>query len=189
MRVGARLPALELRHVNSRFSISPLESLSMKRTLQKRAGSKANDAPIGPALSFMQLLWAVAHGLESTSKHMLVTLGVTGPQRLVLRLVGHHRTMSAGDLARTMHIHPSSLTGMLRRLEAAGLLRRTPDPGDKRRAVLTLTASGRRLNAQKRGTVEAVVARTLDAASAADVRASQRLLRSLAAAFEVDTVD
>src|SRR5689334_19354149 len=103
-------------------------------------------APLGPALSFMRLLWAVAHGLESTSKRMLATLGVTGPQRLVLRLVGHCGSVSAGELARTLHIHPSSLTGMLRRLEQAGLLRRKRDPADGRRAVLSLTASGKRLN-------------------------------------------
>lgn len=134
----------------------------------------------------MRQLWAVAHGLESTSKYMLATLGVTGPQRLVVRLVGHHGSMSAGELARTMHIHPSSLTGMLRRLEAAGLLRRTPDPADGRRALITLTPSGRRLNARKEGTVEAAVARALASASKHDVRGAERVLQLLAAEFEAE---
>ena len=142
---------------------------------------------LGRALSFMRLLWAVAHGLESTSKRMLATLGVTGPQRLVLRLVGHLGTTSAGELARALHIHPSSLTGMLRRLEEAGLLRRKRDPADGRRAVLSLTPSGKRLNSRGRGTVEFIVDRALGAATKEDVRAAERMLQLLAAAFEADT--
>lgn len=73
--------------------------------------------PLGETLAFMQLLWAVTHGLESTSKRMHAQLGVTGPQRLVLRIVGHHGRISAGALADVLHIHPSSLTGMLQRLD------------------------------------------------------------------------
>lgn len=142
--------------------------------------------PLGRALGFMRLLWAVAHGLESTSKHMLATLGVTGPQRLVLRLLGHYGSMSAGELARTLHIHPSSLTGMLRRLEAAELLERRSHPSDGRKAVLTLTAKGRRLNAKNSGTVEAAVERALRSVSNTDLRATQRTLQALAAEFETD---
>jgi DNA-binding MarR family transcriptional regulator len=134
----------------------------------------------------MRLLWALAHGLESTSKRMLASLGVTGPQRLVLRLVGHYGSISAGDLARALHIHPSSLTGMLRRLTQAGLLRRRRDPVDGRRALLTLTAAGKKLNALREGTVESVVDRALRATSKADIAGAERLLQKLAALFEAD---
>jgi DNA-binding MarR family transcriptional regulator len=135
----------------------------------------------------MRLLWAVAHGLESTSKHMLATLGVTGPQRLVLRMLGHYGTMSAGELARTLHIHPSSLTGILRRLEEAGMLERRSDPEDGRRAVLKLTSKGKRLNGRNEGTVEEVVERALRSVSDADLRAAQRILRALSAEFGDDS--
>ena len=53
---------------------------------------------LGEVLSFMRLLWAVVHGLESASKQMQREIGVTGPQRLVLRLVGHYERLSPGDL-------------------------------------------------------------------------------------------
>ena len=76
----------------------------------------------------MQLVWAVTHGLESASKRMHAELGITGPQRLVLRIVGHQGRISAGALADVLHIHPSSLTGMLQRLEQAELIRRESDP-------------------------------------------------------------
>ena len=83
---------------------------------------------------------------DAMSIRMRRTLGVTGPQRLVLRLVGHYGQTTPGDLAGLLHVHPSSLTGVLRRLEHAKLIRRVADPGDRRRALLTLTERGRSLN-------------------------------------------
>jgi DNA-binding MarR family transcriptional regulator len=64
----------------------------------------------------MQLLWAVVHELEITSKRMTGEIGVTGPQRLVLRVVGLFPGLSAGELATILHLHPSTLTGVLQRL-------------------------------------------------------------------------
>jgi DNA-binding MarR family transcriptional regulator len=148
--------------------------------------TKDEPEPLGEALGFMRLLWAVVHGLEARSKYMLAILGVTGPQRMVLRLVGHFGTSSAGDLARALHIHPSSLTGMLRRLEDGGLLARRSHPEDGRMAVLSLTAKGRRLNAKHRGTVEAAVKRALADIPPSDLWAAERVLQRLAAEFDVD---
>jgi DNA-binding MarR family transcriptional regulator len=142
--------------------------------------------PLAEALRFMQVLWALAHGLESTSKRMRVTVGVTGPQRLVLRLVGHYDRPSPSDLANALHVHPSSLTGVLKRLEKAGLLRRTRDPSDGRRAGLTLTARGAALNARRSGTVEASVRRVLDNVPRARALAAQTVLTALARELGVE---
>jgi len=54
---------------------------------------------LGPVLEFMKLLWAVDHGLQSISKHMESRFGITGPQRLVVRIVGRFPGISAGALA------------------------------------------------------------------------------------------
>jgi DNA-binding MarR family transcriptional regulator len=131
-------------------------------------------------LRFMQVLWAVVHGLETSSKHMAVDIGVTGPQRLVLRIVGLVPGVSAGDLAAILRVHPSTLTGVLHRLVRERLLRRVKDPRDRRRAVLHLTTGGRRVNALTRGTVEAAVAATLRDVGARDRLAAMRVLERLA---------
>jgi DNA-binding MarR family transcriptional regulator len=75
-------------------------------------------------LPFMQLLCAVVHCLERTSKRMSGEIGVTGPQRLVLRAAGLFRGLSAWNLAAILHVHPSTLTGVLQRLVAQRLLAR-----------------------------------------------------------------
>lgn len=131
-------------------------------------------------LQFMQMLWAVVHGLERTSKRMTRDLGVTGPQRLVLRVVGLFPGLSAGDLAAILHVHPSTLTGVLQRLLSQRLLRRRNDPGDRRRAVLALTRRGARVNSRRAGTVESALASVLAEVDASDRAAAQRVLERLA---------
>lgn len=141
-------------------------------------------APLGEVLSFMRLLWAVTHGLESTSKRMLSELGITGPQRLVLRIVGQNPHMAPGELAKVLHVHPSSLTGILHRLEETKLLRRERDPKDGRRATLTLSPLGRQINMRRAGTVEAAVQKAMASLPAATLRATEEALKALAMNLE-----
>ena len=146
-----------------------------------RAATQLDARPELPdVLDFMQLLWAVVHGLEKVSKRMGGEIGVTGPQRLVLRVVGLFPGMSAGDLASILHVHPSTLTGVLQRLVDQRLLARSDHPLDRRRAVLRLTPRGARANAVRRGTVEAAVAEALANVSARDRAAARRVLERLA---------
>ena len=143
--------------------------------------TKESGAPLGPAVEFLRLLWAVDHGLQSSSKRMAQSLGVTGPQRLVIRIVGRMPGISPGDLAEILHVHPSTLTGVLTRLGDHGLLIRRGDTRDRRRMLLTLTERGKAVNRSTAGTVEAGVRRMLSAMSAADLAAAERVLRRLAA--------
>lgn len=116
---------------------------------------------LGPVLEFMRALWAVDHQLQSASKRMESAIGVTGPQRMALRIVGQHPGITAGEVADILHLHPSTLTGILKRLEARRLVERRPDPADARRALLFLTARGRSVDGVRAGTVESAVRRAL----------------------------
>jgi DNA-binding MarR family transcriptional regulator len=160
--------------------------LDPARRIGSQASSEAQRS-LGEVLSFMQLLWAVTHGLESTSKRMLSTVGVTGPQRLVLRLIGQYDELSPGEVAEILHVHPSSLTGMLRRLEHGGLIRRRRHSEDGRRAVLTLTSRGRTLSDSQTGTVESKVRSTLRKVSPAKAAAARDVLKALAKQLGVDS--
>lgn len=147
--------------------------------------ARRNDS-LGPVLDFMRLLWGVDHRLQSTSKRMEARLGVTGPQRLVVRIVGRYPNISAGEIADVLQIHPSTLTGILRRLEARGALVRTADPDDGRRALLRLTEVGEQIDATKDGTVEAAVTRALAATNDGDLAATRAVLGAIAAELEKD---
>ncbi|WP_257461174.1 MarR family winged helix-turn-helix transcriptional regulator [Archangium lipolyticum] len=136
--------------------------------------------PLGEVLEFMRLLWAVDHQLKSTSKLMESKLGLTGPQRLVLRLVGRYPGITAGQLARILHVHPSTLTGVMKRLEKRGHVERTADPLDARKARFSLTQGGRALDVPTTGTVEAAVERALSRVPEAQLVGAQDVLTALA---------
>jgi DNA-binding MarR family transcriptional regulator len=157
------------------------------------ANTPASGAPasadLPDVLQFMQLLWAVVHGLERTSKRMTSAIGVTGPQRLVVRVVGLFPGISAGDLAAILHVHPSTLTGVLERLVRQRLIVRVDHSEDRRRTVLRLTALGKRANRAKRGTVEFAIAEALAGVSDRDRAAARRVLARLADHLEPSASD
>jgi len=141
-------------------------------------------ATLGPTLDFMRLVWALDHALQKRSKQMARRHGVTGPQRLALRLIGRTPGVSAGDLAEALKIHPSTLTGVLQRLEDRRLVVRKADQGDRRRARLALTPRGRAVTAASHGTIEDVVSRVLREAPRKQVASVGALLQALVIALD-----
>lgn len=136
--------------------------------------------PLDPVLDFMRLLWSIEHGLQRMSKRMEGELGITGPQRLVLRVVERFPGLSAGELAHIVRLHPSTITGILQRLVARGLLERERDPGDSRRARLRLKPGADAYTRTSRGTVEKAVRQALNRVGASNVRAARRVLTEVA---------
>jgi MarR family transcriptional regulator, organic hydroperoxide resistance regulator len=141
-----------------------------------------SDTPyrLDPILDFMRLLWSIEHGLQRMSKRMEGELGITGPQRLVLRVVGQFPGLSAGELAHIVRLHPSTITGILQRLVARGLLERERDPADTRRARLRLKRRAVAYTRTSRGTVEHVVTQALTHVGASNVRAARKVLTEVA---------
>ncbi|MEU4444155.1 MarR family transcriptional regulator [Actinosynnema sp. NPDC050801] len=64
-------------------------------------------------------------------------LGVTAVDQRALALIAGRGPMSAGELAKEINLTPGAVTGVADRLERAGLVRREPDPGDRRRVVIS----------------------------------------------------
>ena len=127
--------------------------------------------PAGETLQFLQGVWELVHALDVRSKRMAQTLGVTGPQRLVIRIVGQKPSQTASEIAQMLGKHPSTLTGVLARLEERGLILREVDAEDRRRARFTLTAGGKKIDRERRGTVEAATRRALTRLEAPAVEA------------------
>lgn len=136
----------------------------------------------------MQLLWAVVHGVESRSRRMSSEIGVTGRQRLVLRIVGLSPQLSAGDLAAVLHVDPSTLTGLLQRLTEQGMLRRVVDERDRRRVMLSLTARGSQVNTTHAQTVEAAIGTALRGVTAGQRAATREVLLRIAEQLGADEV-
>ncbi len=111
-------------------------------------------------------------------------IGVTGPQRFVIRMIGRFPRISAGAVSDLLHVHPSTLTGVLKRLERRGLVVRRADPADARRALLELTAKGRRVDATRVGTVEGAARKALASLPPAAMRQARAVAEAITAELD-----
>ncbi len=139
---------------------------------------------LDPTLDFLRLLWSIEHNLQSTSKRMASRLGITGPQRLVLKVVAEFPGISATEVAHLLRLHPSTITGILQRLTTKRLLLRATDPIDTRRVRLRALPAARRFTRPLPGTVEYAVGRTLKQFASDSVQTAQSLLAAIAASLE-----
>ena len=130
-------------------------------------------------LDVMQVLWALAHALEARSKRMHRDLGITGPQRLLLRVVGQSPGCGPGEAARRLSLNPGTVSRLAAGLERQKLVRRELDQADGRKQRLELTARGKLLNGQHRGTVEGAVREALAGATPSEVRLARKFIRRL----------
>ena|SRR5689334_14273997 len=134
----------------------------------------------GETLGFMQRMWELVHALDVRSKRMAKTMGITGPQRLVVRVIGQREDQTASDIAATLGMHPSTLTGILARLEERSAITRTVDDEDRRRARFKLTATGKKIDRMKGGTVEAAVRRAMGKVSPGAIEQAVSVFHALA---------
>jgi MarR family transcriptional regulator, organic hydroperoxide resistance regulator len=136
--------------------------------------------PLGCELDFLRLVWGVVHGLDSTSKRMERATGITAPQRFVIGLLGRFPGITPAQVAVLLQVHPSTVSGIVKRLESRGLVLRRPDTRDRRRAYLGLTAAGHSVDTTSMGTVETAVQRALAPLAPSALEAVRAALAALA---------
>jgi trehalose 6-phosphate phosphatase len=138
---------------------------------------------LGEALEIMRVLWALDHALHQRSKKMRRAMGVTGEQRLAMRLALHAPGLSAGDLSSLLHIHPSTLTGIMQRLVRGGYMKTRHDAADRRRLQLEVTSKGAKVLRETGPTIESSIAAALKATSDEDIAITRAFLERLVAAL------
>lgn len=148
--------------------------------------ARADALALEPTLDFMRLLWRIEHGLQSKSKQMEAAIGITGPQRLVLKIVDQFPGLSAGELAHIIRLHPSTITGIVQRLVDKGLLARDGDAADRRRVQLRVCREAKRFTRRSSGAIESAIARVLAGMPSAHVGLTRVVLTAIACALEAD---
>jgi DNA-binding MarR family transcriptional regulator len=93
-------------------------------------------------------LSVAARNVVAVYRPVLEPLGLTHPQYLVMLALWQHGTVSVKALSGLLQLDPGTLSPLLKRLEAAGLLRRERDAKDQRNLALALTDRGRALRAE-----------------------------------------
>ncbi len=92
-----------------------------------------------------------------TYKPFLDKLGLTYPQYLVMLVLWEASPRTVGTLGEALDLDSSTLTPLLKRLEAAGLVERHRDPEDERRVIVDLSEAGRTLRDQAKAIPEQMI--------------------------------
>ena len=90
-------------------------------------------------------LYSASLAMTKRYKPLLEALGLTYPQYLVMLVLWEHSGVTVSQLGERLFLDSGTLTPLLKRMEAAGLLQRIRSVRDERRVQITLTAAGRRL--------------------------------------------
>ncbi|CAN5522572.1 MarR family transcriptional regulator [soil metagenome] len=90
-------------------------------------------------------LYGAANRVTRLYRPLLDALGLTYPQYLAMLVLWEASPRTVGALGEALDLESSTLTPLLKRLEAQGLLVRTRDPADERRVIVALTDAGKAL--------------------------------------------
>jgi len=139
-----------------------------------------------PRRAILDAVRLVDRALRLSSASVERDLGISVAQLYVLRTLRERDGQSVGELARATLTHQSSVSVVVSRLVARGLVRRAVAEGDRRRVELSLTPRGRALVARAPEAVQVRLVRALDALAASERRTLADLLTRWARAASLD---
>jgi len=90
-------------------------------------------------------LYSTIHAFNKVYKPLLGALNLTYPQYLAMTALWHRDGLTVKAIGEQLHLDSGTLTPLLKRLEAMGLVVRARDIADERQVLVTLTAKGREL--------------------------------------------
>lgn len=93
-------------------------------------------------------IYSTGMAIQRAYKPLLDTLGLTYPQYLVLNVLWREDRQTVGGIAEQLALESSTLTPLLKRLEAGGLVVRTRNPENERQVIVALTDAGRALRSR-----------------------------------------
>ena len=122
----------------------------------------SQDAPVDLLALDRQVCFALAvasRNVIALYRPLLEPMGLTHPQYLVMLALWEEEPLRVSELARRISLEPATLSPLLKRLEASGMVTRTRDPLDDRALAISLTTQGRRARSRAEKIPPAIMAR------------------------------
>jgi DNA-binding MarR family transcriptional regulator len=121
----------------------------------KRSTAQPVDAPASDALSLDEQLcftiYSTMLSLNKVYRGLLRDLDLTYLQYLVMLVLWEKDEINVSEICTRLSLETTTLTPLLKRLEARGLIQRVRSPRDERQVIVSLTAGGRALRAKAHG--------------------------------------
>jgi len=113
----------------------------------------AADAPLQLGNQLCFAVYSTAHAFNRVYKPLLDRLGLTYPQYLVMLVLWERDRLTVKEIGERLFLDSGTLTPLLKRMEAAHLLKRTRSADDERQVLVALTAQGSGLRDKARAIV------------------------------------
>jgi|SRR5689334_1054592 len=110
----------------------------------------AGDMPLLLSNQLCFAVYSTAHAFNRFYKPLLERLGLTYPQYLVMMVLWEEDGMAVKEIGERLFLDSGTLTPLLKRMEAAGLIRRTRSTEDERQVIVALTPQGEALKDKAR---------------------------------------
>ena len=103
-------------------------------------------------------VYSASHAFNRIYKPLLDRLGLTYPQYLVMLVLWERDGVAVKEVGERLHLDSGTLTPLLKRLEQAGLIKRTRSTEDERQVLIDLTSQGQALKEKARAVPPAILA-------------------------------
>jgi MarR family transcriptional regulator, organic hydroperoxide resistance regulator len=103
-------------------------------------------------------IYSTAHAFNRVYKPLLDRLGLTYPQYLVMLVLWERDDVPVKEIGERLFLDSGTLTPLLKRLEAADLIKRTRGTEDERQVLIALTSKGRSLQEKARTVPQSILA-------------------------------
>lgn len=137
----------------------------------------------------LRSLRRIIQAVDLYSRKLASQHGLTGPQLVCLREVRNRGPINPGQLARSVSLTPPTVSGILDRLEARGLLTRQRRNRDKRQVLVQLTEEGRLVVAQTPPPLQELFTQRLAALAPARQRVIADALHQVVELMEAENID
>ncbi|MCA6107575.1 MarR family winged helix-turn-helix transcriptional regulator [Bradyrhizobium cenepequi] len=103
-------------------------------------------------------IYSTAHAFNRVYKPLLDRLGLTYPQYLAMLVLWEKDAVPVKDIGERLFLDSGTLTPLLKRLEAAQLIKRTRSKKDERQVLIALTPQGQALKEKARAVPQSILA-------------------------------
>jgi DNA-binding MarR family transcriptional regulator len=118
----------------------------------------AADQPLKLDNQICFAVYSAAHAFNRVYKPLLDRLGLTYPQYLVMLVLWERDDVPVKDIGEKLFLDSGTLTPLLKRLEAAHLVKRTRSSEDERQVLIALTSQGHALKEKARAVPQSILA-------------------------------
>jgi DNA-binding MarR family transcriptional regulator len=141
------------------------------------------DREIADVLDNLRRVFQVVHRYSKRAERVG---GLTGPQLWAMKVLAESAPIRVTDLARRMYLHPSTVVGILHRLEQQAQVARTRSEKDHRVVTVTLTERGRETVSKVPQVAQGLLLSGLNALSDGELRTVAEGLRQLVGILGVE---